>query len=74
MTKYVATEKREMKQRRQESNEHEKEYRKLCNVVRKAARTDMEDWLQEQCQEIKSCAEGNGSRKAHKLINQINRP
>jgi len=39
-TLLLAKEKREMKQRRQESNEHEKEYRNLCNVVRKAARTD----------------------------------
>jgi len=30
-------------QRKQESNEHEKEYRKLCNVVMKAAKTDKED-------------------------------
>jgi len=41
--------------------------------VRKAARIDKEDWLQEQCQEIKKYAESNRSRKAHKLINQINR-
>ena len=27
-----------MKQRRQESTEHDKDYRKLCNAVRKAAR------------------------------------
>jgi len=38
---------KEMKRRRQESSEHEKEYWKLCNAVRKAARTDKEDWLQE---------------------------
>jgi len=39
-TLLLAKAKRGMKQRRQESNEHEKEYRKLCNVVRKGARTD----------------------------------
>ena len=53
--------------------EHEKEYRKLCNAVRKAARKDKEDWLQEQYQEIERCAEGDRSRKAYKLMNQINR-
>jgi len=63
-----------MKKRRQESNEHGKEYRKVCNVVRKAARTDKKDWLQEQCQEIERCAEGNISRKVYKLINQNNQP
>jgi len=36
-----------MKQRRHESNEYEKDYRKLCKAVRKAARIDKEDWQQE---------------------------
>ena len=44
----IAKEKRETKQRSRESTEHEKEYRKLCNAVRKAAGKDKEDWLQEQ--------------------------
>jgi len=43
----MAKEKREMKHRRQESNEHEKDYRKLYNAVRKVAKIDKEDWLQE---------------------------
>jgi hypothetical protein len=59
----LAKEKREMKQRRQESTEHEKEYRRLCNAVRKAARNDKKDWLQEQCQEIERCAEGNRAER-----------
>jgi hypothetical protein len=42
-TLLLAKEKREMKQRRQESNEQEKECRKLCHAVRKAARTDKEN-------------------------------
>jgi len=68
----LAKEKRYMKQRIHKSTEHEKAYRKLCNAEGKAARSDVEDWLQEQCKEIKRCAEGKRSRKAYNLINQIN--
>jgi len=70
----LAKQKKEMRQRRQESAECEHEYRKLCNIVRKAARADKEDWLQEQCQEIERCSGNNRSRQAYKLLKQINRP
>ncbi|XP_016299301.1 uncharacterized protein LOC107656114 [Sinocyclocheilus anshuiensis] len=72
-TLQLAKTKREMKERRQESEEREKEYRVVCNVVRKAAKTDKEEWLQRQCQEIERLAGDNRSREAYKLINQINR-
>jgi len=42
-TLQLAKTKREMKQRRQESEESEKEYRVMCNMVKKAARTDKEE-------------------------------
>ncbi len=63
----------ETEKTRQESEEREKEYRVMCNVVRKAARTDKEEWLQGQCQDIERLAGDNRSREAYKLINQINR-
>jgi len=72
-TLQLAKKKREMKQRRQESAEREKEYRQLCNVVRKAARTDKEEWLQGQCRDIEKFAGDNRGREAYKLIKQINR-
>jgi hypothetical protein len=38
-------EKREIKQRRQESAERDKEHRKLGNVRKKVARKDKDEWL-----------------------------
>lgn len=61
-----------MKQGRQELTESEKEQRELCNVVRKAARTDKEDWLQGKCQDIESVNGDNEGRQAYKLIQLIN--
>jgi hypothetical protein len=72
-TLQLAKKKREMKQRRQESAKREKEYRQLCNVVRKAARMDKEEWLRGQCRDIEKFADDNRGREAYKLINQINR-
>ena len=72
-TLQLAKKKREMKQRRQTSAEREKEYRQLCNVVRKAARADKEEWLQGKCRDIEKFAGDNRGREAYKLIKQINR-
>ena len=72
-TLQLSEKKRKLKQRRQETSEKEKEYKRMCNVVRKAARTDKEEWIQRRCQDIEELAGGNRSREAYKLINQINR-
>jgi len=72
-TLQLATKKREMKQRRQGSVDREKEYKAMCNVVRKAARADKEMWLQRQCKDIERFAGDQRSREAYKLIKQINR-
>jgi hypothetical protein len=70
-TLQLTKKKREMKQGRQELAKREKEYRKLCNVLRKAARTDKEEWLRGQCQEIEMLARNNRGRD--KLMKQMNR-
>jgi hypothetical protein len=72
-TLQLAKRKREMKQRRQESTKREKEYRQLCNMVRKAARSDKEEWLQKKCQDIERFTGDNRGREAYKLIKQLNR-
>ncbi len=64
-TLQLAKTKREMKQRRQESDEREKEYRVMCNVVRKAARTDKDERLQGQCQVIERLAGDNPEAERH---------
>ena len=60
-TLQLAKKKRQMKQRRQESEDREKEYRELCNVVRKAARRDKEEWLQGKCKDIEKFAGATGA-------------
>ena len=45
----------------------------MCNVVRKAARRDKEEWLQGKCKDIEKFAGDNRSRESYKLIKQINR-
>ena len=72
-TKDLADKKRSLKQRRHESESTEKEYRKLCNQVRKAARHDKDQWLLEQCEDIQQSYAENKIRKTFRLIKDINR-
>ena len=45
----------------------EKEYRQLCNKVRKEARKDKEKWLHDQCREIERNMRENRCRATYKL-------
>jgi hypothetical protein len=71
-TLQLAKTKREIKYARQESAEiiSEKEYRKLCAVVWKAARTHKEEWLQGNVRILKGLQE---IIEAYRLVKQINR-
>ena len=55
-----------------ESREANNEYKRMCNVVRKAAREDKEKWLTYKCREIQRAADHNKSRKTYKMINEVN--
>jgi len=61
--------KRQLKQRRQESNDITIKYRKQCNMVRKAATMDKERWLQE----IEGNVKENRSRQVYKLLKKMNK-
>ena len=61
-----------LKQRRNESNAADCEYRKTCNEVRREARRDKERWLTERCRDIQKTANEKRSRKTFKLIRDIN--
>ena len=49
------------------------QYRKLCNDVRTAARSDKENWLKKQCQGIERSSLGNNIHKMYKVIKELNR-
>ena len=49
------------------------EYRKLCNNVCTAARSDKENWFKKKCQEIERSNLGNNSHKMYKVIKELNR-
>lgn len=69
----LAGRKRQMRQKRNESDEMETKYRKLCNEVRKSARQDKDTWLLEQCRSIEKGMNTSKSREAYKLIKTITR-
>jgi 3-methyladenine DNA glycosylase AlkC len=48
----LSDEKRKLKVVRAQSVQKMEEYRRKCNEVRKTARTDKENWLQEKCSNI----------------------
>ena len=68
----LADKKRLLKLRRHESREANNEYKRMRNVVRKAAREDKEKWLTDKCREIQRAADHNKSRKTYKLIKEVN--
>ena len=49
------------------------QYRKSCNDVRTAARSDKDNWLKKQCQEIERSNLSNNSHKMYKVIKELNR-
>jgi hypothetical protein len=58
---------RKLKMVRAQSVQKMEEYRRKCNEVRKAARTDTENWLQEQCSNI----EQHRTHETYKLLKKI---
>jgi hypothetical protein len=49
------------------------EYRRKCNEVRKVARTGKENWLQEQCSNIKQHYGHHRTHETYKLLKKISR-
>lgn len=72
-TLHLADVKRNAKNNRLQSAEKMNAYRKLCNVVRKAARDDKKRWLEQKCREIERSAQEKKTRQTYLLIKDINR-
>jgi len=72
-TMSLVHEKRQLKTKRDRSDEMEKLYKMKCNEVRKAARTDKAKWLENQCKEIGRYHAEFKTREAYKMIKNINR-
>jgi hypothetical protein len=69
----LVQEKRELKLRRDTSDVAERKYKDSCNMVRKAARNDKAQWLEQQCKEIENYSGEGKSREVYKMIRNINR-
>jgi hypothetical protein len=69
----LSEEKRKLKQLRTQSDQKMEMYRKKCNEVRKAARTDKENWLHEQCKNIEQHHGHHRTHEMYQLIKKISR-
>ena len=70
----LADQKREARNKRDQSEENLHTYHQLCNNVRNSARGDKERWLREKCEDIeKKNASEHKSRKVYQLIKYLNR-
>src|ERR1700733_9163342 len=70
-TMILVGEKRELKRRRNNSDNSERAYRDKCNEVRKAARADKAKWLECQCNEVEKYHGECKTREMHKMIRKI---
>ncbi|CAF5200883.1 unnamed protein product, partial [Rotaria magnacalcarata] len=63
----LADKKRKAKQIKHLSADNIKEYKNLCNKVKKSARQDKDKWIQDQCEEIEKGLQVGNSRNAYRL-------
>ncbi|CAF4143408.1 unnamed protein product, partial [Rotaria magnacalcarata] len=64
----LADKKRKAKQIKHLSADNIKEYKNLCNKVKKSARQDKDKWIQDQCEEIEKGLQVGNSRNAYRLV------
>ena len=64
--------KRQLKNNGLQSLEETNQYRKLCNDVLTAARSDKENWLKKKCQERERRNLGKNGHKMYKFIKKLN--
>ena len=70
----LADQKREARNKRDQSDDSLHTYRQLCNKVRNSARGYKERWLREKCEDIeKKTALEHKSRKVYQLMKDLNR-
>ena len=67
----LADEKRKMKQIKNVSAQNGQLYKNLCNKVKKSARQDKDNWIQEKCDEIENGLKIGNTRQAYSLIKTL---
>lgn len=64
----LAEKKRKAKQLKHLSTNHNNTYKDLCNEVKKSARKDKNQWIQEQCEEIQKGLQIGNNKQAYNLV------
>ncbi|CAF2041487.1 unnamed protein product [Rotaria magnacalcarata] len=67
----LADEKRKMKQIKNVSAENGQLYKNLCSKVKKSARQDKDNWIQDKCNEIENGLKIGNTRQAYSLIKTL---
>jgi L-rhamnose mutarotase len=62
-----------MKQMKNVSAEHAQRYKDMCKKVKKSARQDKEQWIDEQCEEVEKGLKIGNTRKAYSLMKMLSR-
>lgn len=52
---------------------HDRRYRELYNTVKKSAKQDKENWIQQQCDAIENGMKVGNTRQAYKLVKMLKR-
>ena len=67
----LADEKREAKQVKHLSMDHTRRYKELCNMVKKSAKRDKEEWIQGKCNDIEQGLQVGNHRQAYSLMKML---
>jgi hypothetical protein len=67
----LADEKRRLKQIQHTSTQHAEQYKEMCKKVKKSARHDKENWIDEQCEEVEKGLKIGNTRQAYSLIKML---
>jgi hypothetical protein len=67
-TLILADHKRKAKQTKNISSTNNERYKNLCNQVKKSARMDKNNWIQEQCEAIQMGLSVGNSKQAYQLV------
>ena len=64
----LADKKREAKEAKQLSRDHTTRYKELCNMVKKSAKRDKEEWIKGKCNDIEKGLQVGNHRQAYSLM------
>jgi hypothetical protein len=53
------------------STEHIKRFKDICAKVKKSARQNKENWIQEQCEEVEKGSQVGNSKQAYRLVKML---